>query len=116
MVIRIYHNPRCSKSRATLAILEEHGIEPEVVDYQASPPSPAEIARLAHLLGIEPSGLVRPNDARKAGIDADLAVADAAAVCALLSAHPAVLERPIVVKDETQAVIGRPPEQVLKLL
>ena len=116
MAIRIYHNPRCSKSRATLAILEEKGIEPEVVDYQVNPPSAGEIARLSQLLGIEPAGLVRPNDAKKAGIEAELATADAAQVAILLSAHPAVIERPIVVKDDARAVIGRPPENVLTLL
>lgn len=116
MAIRIYHNPRCSKSRATLALLNQHGIKPEIIDYQNTPPSPAQILKLAEMLGMSPAALVRSRDADKAGIAGELAGADDAAVAELLSANPSVIQRPIVVKDDNRAVIGRPPDQVLTLL
>jgi arsenate reductase len=111
---RIYHNPRCSKSRATLALLEGHGLGIEVVDYLATPPTADEIRRLLTLLKLEPIELVRRGEPafRASGLDAD---SDPEALIALMAREPIVIERPIVVIGR-KARIGRPPERVLELL
>lgn len=112
----IYHNPRCSKSRKTLELLERSGITPNIVEYLATPPDAAAVLRLAGLLGVPVAGLLRRAEAefREA---ADLPeLRDDAALAAWLAAHPRVLERPIVVSaGGDRAVIGRPPENVLAL-
>ena len=111
----IYHNPRCSKSRQTLALLEENGVSPEVVLYLDTPPSAAELKALLGKLGIEARALLRKGeDAYKSEGLADTSLDDAALVAAMV-AHPKLIERPIVVKGE-RAVLGRPPENVLELL
>ncbi len=111
----IYHNPRCSKSRQTLALLEENGVSPDVVLYLDAPPSAAEIKELLGKLGIEARALLRKGeDAYKSEGLGDTSLDDAALVAAMV-AHPKLIERPIVVKGE-RAVLGRPPENVLELL
>lgn len=112
MTTKIYHNPRCSKSRNTLALLREKGIEPEVVEYLKTPPSADELREIVAQLGICPAELLRKKEAKEEGIDANLA--DDALIEAM-AAHPRVIERPIVVK-EGKAALGRPPEKVLELL
>ena len=112
MTTKIYHNPRCSKSRNTLALLREKGIEPEVVEYLKSPPSADELREIVDQLGIRPAELLRKKEAKEEGIDPNLA--DDALIEAM-AAHPRVIERPIVVK-EGKAALGRPPEKVLELL
>jgi arsenate reductase len=113
MKARIYHNPRCSKSRATLKLLTDRGVELEVVDYLATPPSRATLERLVHKLKLPVSALVRTNEpefrayATRALDDGEL--------LDLLVAEPKLLQRPIV-EVGSQARIGRPPEQVLELL
>ena len=112
--ITIYHNPRCSKSRETKALLEEHGVEPHVVEYLKDGPTRPEIEHLMTLLGIsDPRAMMRVKD------DAycDLALADATAdeLLDAMAAHPILIERPIVVTGN-RAVIGRPPARVLELL
>jgi arsenate reductase len=115
MSVEIYHNPRCSKSRQTLQLLKEHGVEPEVVEYLKTPPDRAALERILDMLGIEPRDLMRkkeqeykdnnlndPNLTRDQLIDAMLA-------------HPKLIERPIVIKNG-KAALGRPPEQVLEIL
>ncbi len=113
MSITLYHNPRCSKSRAALALLREHGIEPDIVEYLATPPSPAELTRILGLLGMPPRELLRAKEARAAGLD-DPALDDAALVAAMV-ANPIVIERPIAV-GATAARVGRPPERVLEIV
>ena len=110
----IYHNPRCSKSRATLALLEERGVQPTVVLYLDNPPDEQQLRRLLEKLGIRASELVRRNeDAWKAtGLGLD---APEDAIIAAMAAQPKVIERPIVVCGD-RAVLGRPPENVLALL
>ncbi len=110
----IYHNPRCSKSRATLALLEERGIEPEVLLYLETSPDRAEIRRLLDQLGIPAAQLVRRGeDAYKAaGLSND---SSDEALIAAMAEHPKLIERPIVVHGD-RAVLGRPPENVLGLL
>ena len=110
--VTIYHNPRCSKSRQTLALLREQGIEPRVVEYLKSPPSVDELNKLLVQLGGEPSELVRPKECRELGLPA---TGEAAEVVARIAEHPQIMQRPVVVVGE-QARIGRPAEAVLDIL
>lgn len=109
----IYHNPRCSKSRATLTILEEAGIQPQVVRYLETPPDAATVHRLCALLGCRPQELMRTKEAayseHVAGKDLDDET-----LCRIIAEHPILLERPIVVHGDA-ARLGRPPEQVRDL-
>jgi arsenate reductase len=117
MNITIYHNPRCSKSRKTLELIKEAGIEPTVVEYLKDPPAAARTEELATLLGLDVADLLRKSEADFTGADDVPSLADNAALAAWLEAHPRVLQRPIVVDDDRNvAVIGRPPENVLELL
>lgn len=117
MPLTIYHNPRCSKSRATLALLEEAGAEYEVVRYLDSPPSGRRILRLAALLGVPVRELLRTGEADVAGADDLPDLADDAALAEWISRHPGALQRPIVVDEDTgRARIGRPPGNVRDLL
>lgn len=108
----LYHNPRCSKSRQALALLQERGIEPRIIEYLRTPPDAAELKHLLALLGLQPRDLLRAREAAEAGLDATMSDA---ALIAGIAAHPAVLERPVFV-HRGRAVIGRPPEKVLELL
>ena len=113
MKARIYHNPRCSKSRATLALLQERGVEIEVVDYLATPPSQSTLRRLLRKLAVPALALVRTHEPEfRAYADKTL---DEDEIVALLAAEPKLIERPIV-ELGARARIGRPPEQVLELL
>lgn len=111
--ITIYHNPRCSKSRATLALLQEHGHDPVVVEYLQTPPDRAQLATLQQALAIPLASMMRSKDSlyRELGLDS----ADDAARLDALVEHPALLERPIVTCG-ARAAIGRPPEQVLTIM
>ena len=113
-VLTVYHNPNCSKSRATLELARASGRPVEVIEYLKSPPSAAELARIIALLGIAPRELVRRGEPvfrdRLAGRD----LSDAQWIEAML-AHPILIERPIVVSSRG-AIIGRPPENIGKLL
>src|SRR4051812_17573951 len=108
MDVRIYHNPQCSKSRATLALLREHGLEPQVVLYLEVPPSSDELLELASKLAGEASKLVRTQEQAYAesGLRADSSLLE---IVSAIAAAPSLLERPIVVVGE-RAAIGRPPE------
>ncbi|QKX18801.1 arsenate reductase (glutaredoxin) [Microbulbifer sp. YPW1] len=111
----IYHNPRCSKSRQTLQLLQDNNIEPEVVLYLETPPDAAALKSLLGKLGIGARDLLRKGeDAYKALNLKDTALADDALIEAMV-AHPKLIERPIVVKGD-KAVLGRPPENVLELI
>ena len=111
----IYHNPRCSKSRQTLALLEENGVTPQVVLYLDTPPDAAALKALLGKLGIEARALLRKGEeAYKAEGLADTGLDDDMLVAAMV-AHPKLIERPIVVKGD-RAVLGRPPENVMELL
>ena len=106
----IYHNPRCNKSRQTLALLGEHGIEPEVIEYLETPPSAAELKEILNMLGIAPRDLLRKKEARLNDPD----MGDDALIEAM-AANPIVIERPIVVNNG-KAALGRPPESVVDIL
>lgn len=111
----IFHNPRCSKSRQTLALLEENGVTPEVRLYLDQPPTAKELEQVLAQLGLAPRELLRKGeeDYKSLGLK-DAAKTDKELVAAM-AAHPRLIERPIVVKGK-QAVLGRPPENVLALL
>ena len=113
MTITIYHNPRCSKSRQTLALLEERGASPSIIQYLETPPSADELRAIITMLGISARDLMRKKDAAEAGLD-DPALTDDALIRAMVE-HPIVIERPIVVAGN-KAAIGRPPESVLDIL
>jgi arsenate reductase len=110
----IYHNPRCTKSRETLALLQAHGVNPQVVEYLQTPLRAAELKVLIGKLGIEPHGLLRTKEAAyrelnlspKSSLDT---------ITAAIAQEPILMERPVVVVGD-QAVLGRPPENVLALL
>lgn len=112
--VTIYHNPRCSKSRQTLALLREHGVEPKVIEYLKDPPSQTQIRALIKLLGIEPHALLRAKEAayKDSGLSRESSAKD---IVKAIAEHPVLLERPIVVRGD-RAAIGRPPENVLSLL
>jgi arsenate reductase len=110
----IYHNPRCSKSRATLALLREHGIEPQIVEYLVQPLTAASLKELLDRLGLKPEQLIRKGEEVFKSKYAGKALSDAQWIDAMV-ADPILIERPIVVKG-ARAVVGRPPENVLQLL
>lgn len=114
MDVVIYHNPRCSKSRQTLALLQERSIEPEIIEYLKTPPSESELDTILKKLGKEPEALMRKGeDEYKAHFkDKDLSRDEA---IALMVQYPKVIERPIVVNGD-KAAVGRPPESVLDIL
>ena len=112
----IYHNPRCSKSRQTLALLEEHEIDPEIILYLETAPNETEITQLLSYLDIAPRALLRKGeDAYKELGLSDTSLSDNQLIHAMVS-HPKLIERPIVVKDGAKAVLGRPPENVMTLI
>lgn len=115
MTITIYHNPRCSKSRQTLQLLTEHGMEPEVINYLDTPPTHAELERILQLLHLEPRELMRRKEEEYAGLGLDDPALSRSALIDAMVQHPRLIERPIVIRGK-QAVIGRPPEKVLEIL
>jgi len=112
--VRIYHNPRCTKSRETLALLREHGVEPEIVEYLKTPPTAAEVEDLLAKLGVEPHALLRTKEEPYARLKLS-AKSTAAEVAKAIAREPVLLERPVVVAGK-RAAIGRPPENVLGIL
>lgn len=115
MAVQIYHNPRCSKSRQTLALLEERGLDPEVILYLENPPSKTELKSLVKKLGFDTArDMMRVKEApymelKLKDVDVDDALVDA------MAQNPILIERPIVVNGD-KAAIGRPPERVLEIL
>jgi arsenate reductase len=111
--VSIYHNPRCSKSRQTLMLLEERGITPEIIKYLDTPPSAQALVDVVKALGIKPWDLLRRNEAAFKDLQLAADAADEDVITAMLE-HPILIERPIVIRGH-RAVIGRPPEAVLSL-
>ncbi|MCA8995909.1 MAG: arsenate reductase (glutaredoxin) [Planctomycetaceae bacterium] len=115
MKLRIYHNARCSKSRQTLKLIQDAGIEPEVIAYLDEPPSTRELNDLLKKLEMEPQDLMRKGEAIYKELDLANRNLSRKEAIQLLHDHPKLIERPIVVSGD-RAVIGRPPENVLDLL
>ena len=113
MSVTIYHNPRCSKSRTTLGLLEEQGVTPEIKLYLDTPPTAAELKDVLKKLGIGPRDLLRKKEAKEAGLD-DASLSDDDLIDGMI-ANPRCIERPIVINGD-KAKLGRPPEQVLDIL
>lgn len=113
--VTIYHNPRCSKSRETLKLLKDRGIEPVVVEYLKTPPSAAELEDILAKLGLEPRQLLRKKEAPYAELNLADPGLDRAALIDAMVRHPVLIERPIVLAQD-KAAIGRPPESVLSIL
>lgn len=114
-MVRIYHNNRCSKSRATLALLEQQGGDIEVINYLDNPPSAGELTRLLKQLGMTARQLIRSSEAEYQTLGLDDPSLDENALIAAMVAHPRLIERPIVVANG-KAALGRPPEAVLAIL
>jgi len=113
--VTIYHNPRCSKSRETLALLQSKGIEPTVIEYLKTPPTEATLKTLLKQLGIKPRQLLRTKEEAFKAAGLDRAAVTDAQIVAAMARHPVLIERPIVVANG-RASLGRPPEAVLAIL
>ena len=111
----MYHNPRCSKSRETLQLLEERDLHPEIIDYLDEPPSPQELQNIIGMLGVSARDLLRTTEPvyRDADLDDDSLTDDE--IIEAICEYPALLQRPIVVSGD-KAVIGRPPVKVLDIV
>jgi arsenate reductase len=115
MTVKIYHNPRCGKSRQTLQLLQEQGIEPEVIEYLKTPPSVQELDDILQKLGMEPRELMRKKETEYKAGGLDDAALDRQALIQAMVNNPILIERPIVIAGG-KAAIGRPPEAVLAIL
>ena len=115
MKVQILHNPRCSKSRATLQVLNDQGIEPEIILYQDAPPSVEQLTSILRKLNMQPRELIRKGQSeyKELGLDNEQ-LSDDELIAAMLKA-PILIERPIVLANG-KASIGRPPESVLEIL
>jgi arsenate reductase len=113
MTATIYHNPRCGKSRQTLALLQARGVETRIVEYLKTPPSAAELKTILAMLGMSAQELMRKKEAAAAGIDPGKLSEDR--LIEAMVRNPIVIERPIVVNDG-KAALGRPPEAVTRIL
>ena len=113
--IRIYHNPRCSKSRETLALLQEQGVQPQIVEYLKDAPTASELRELLHKLGLQARQLMRKKEEEYKALGLDnIDLSEDDLINAMVS-HPKLMERPIVVVGN-EARIGRPPQLVLEIL
>ncbi|MGR8929500.1 MAG: arsenate reductase (glutaredoxin) [Gammaproteobacteria bacterium] len=115
MTVKIYHNPRCSKSRETLKLLEAQGIQPEVIEYLKHPPTADDLRAILGKLGIKPRDLMRTKEAeyKENGLN-DSSLSDDELIEAMIRI-PKLIERPIVLAND-KAALGRPPESVLAIL
>ncbi len=115
MSVKIYHNPRCSKSRQTLQLLEEKSADVEIIDYLKTPPTVAELTDILQKLNIEPRELMRKREAEYKATGMDNTELSKEELIAGMVATPKLIERPIVLAND-KAAIGRPPESVLEIL
>ncbi|MDT4858224.1 Arsenate reductase [compost metagenome] len=113
--LTLFHNPRCSKSRGALELLEARGLQPQIVRYLETPPSAAELKALLQKLGIGARQLLRSGEDEYKSLNlADPSLSEDALIQAMVE-HPKLIERPILIAGD-KAVIGRPPEKVLEIL
>lgn len=115
MQVTVYHNPRCSKSRATLELLQKKKFKLKVIQYLKNPPSPQELSGILALLKMEPRAFIRKKEAPYRALGLDDETLDREFLIAAICAHPVLMQRPVVLANE-KAAIGRPPEQVLSIL
>ena len=113
--ITIYYNPGCSKSRATLELLQSQGRQPSVIEYLESPPDAETLAAILDMLGLEPRDLIRTAEKEYTAAGLDDPTLGRAELIAAMIEHPRLIQRPIVVTGG-KAALGRPPENVLKIL
>ena len=115
MSITIYHNPRCSKSRQTLQLLQNKGIEPTIIEYLKTPPDAETLDTILTMLDMQPRELMRKQEAeyKEQGLNDDSLSRDQ--LIQAMTEYPKIIERPIVVSND-RAAIGRPPENVEKIL
>lgn len=111
----IYHNPRCSKSRQTLNLLKERGIEPRIVEYLKTPPDEQTLSGILDMLGIQPADLVRTKEDEFRALGLHEKTNDPKALIRAMTEHPILIERPVVINGD-RARVGRPPENVLEIL
>ncbi|MFZ2469853.1 MAG: arsenate reductase (glutaredoxin) [Parvibaculum sedimenti] len=110
----IWHNPRCSKSRATLSLIEQHGLDPEIVDYLKTPPSADEIKSVLKMLRMKPRDLMRKGEQVYKDLDLENDKLSDDQLVAAMAENPILIERPVVIFG-ARAKLGRPPEDVLDL-
>ncbi|MFC1311105.1 MAG: arsenate reductase (glutaredoxin) [gamma proteobacterium symbiont of Clathrolucina costata] len=115
MSVEIYHNPRCSKSRQTLQLLQDQGIDPDVVEYLKTPPDKATLEQILDMLGLEPRELMRTKEKEYKALQLDNPSLSRDQLIDAMIANPKLIERPIVIQNG-KAAIGRPPEKVLDIL
>lgn len=113
--VTLWHNPRCSKSRGTLELLRERGIEPAIVDYQKNPPTTVEIGRALTLLDLQPRELMRKGETVYTELGLDDPKFTRRQLIDAMAAHPILIERPVVFANG-KAALGRPPEVILAIL
>ena len=114
-VITIYHNPRCSKSRQTLQLLRDNGVEPKIIEYLKIPLQKSELKNIAEMLGLRPKEFIRKNENDFKDNNLGEIIDDNEKIIEAMVSYPKIIERPIVVVGNV-AVIGRPPENVLEIL
>lgn len=115
MSVTIYYNPRCSKSRQALQLLQARGIEPKVVNYLETPPERSELLQILEMLAMEPRDLMRKQQAEYKANGLDRSEISRDRLIDAMLKHPILIERPIVVSGK-RAALGRPPERILEIL
>ena len=116
MSTKIYHNPRCSKSRQTLQLLNDNGVEAEIIEYLKTPPSAAQLKDILTALDMTPRQLMRKKEAQyKDNNLADESLTEDQLIAAMVK-FPKLIERPIVISSDNKTVLGRPPENVLDII
>ena len=115
MNIQILHNPRCSKSRATLQVLKDNGVEPEIILYLDTPPDVSQLTAILGKLNMQPRDLMRKGQSEYKALDLDNEQLNDDQLIAAMIKTPILIERPIVLAND-KASIGRPPESVLEIL
>ena len=115
MKATIYHNPRCSKSRQTLALLQEHGAEVNIIEYLKHPPDVATLKTILNKLGMNAADLLRKKEAPYKELQLNSKLDDDEALLQAMVEHPVLIERPVVLIDD-KAALGRPPENILGIL
>ncbi len=115
MAVKIWHNPRCSKSRQTLELIRDRQVEPEVIEYMKTPPSAEELEDVLQKLGMEPRELMRKKEAAYEELSLEDPSLTRERLIQAMVDNPVLIERPVVLRGK-RAVLGRPPENVLELL